>query len=407
MVAGAQSAADLSPEQWREDIQFVHETIPAAHVNAFHTLSEDALHAELADLEAKVDVLAPYQIVLELMRIVAMLGDGHSQLRAWDSGLLRAYPVALLHFDDGIYVVAARENERLIGAKVLRVGDTDAEAVWTAVGKYVPRDNEWDLRAWTRLFADVPEALHELGIVENMDAAEWTFRLPDGERVTETLSPIPMREYFTLVNAIEAPDGAPMFRRDRDRAYWIKHFPEHDAVYMRFNSVRNGEETHLAGFSRELIAFIEDMDADFLVVDARDNGGGNGDLLRPLIRRIADHERINRRGHLYLITNGNTFSAAMMLVTRMERETQVLFVGEPAGGNPNHYGDAEEHALPHSKLILRLSTRYHEESDPGDKRAFQDVDIPVAVTGIDYFANRDPVLDAVWSAIDRQRAAGN
>lgn len=405
--AASQPAAELTTEQWREDIRFVRDTIPAEHVNAFHTVSQDIINGQLDALEANVHSMKPYQIALELMRIVALLNDGHSQLRAWDSGFLRAYPVVLVRFDDGVYVVAAQDNERLVGAKVLSVGETNAEEVWTAVGNYVPRDNEWTLKAWTRLFAGVPEALHELGIVEDMNAAEWTFQLRNSERLTETLSPIPMSEYFTLVNSVQAPDDAPLFRRDRDRPYWIKHIPDHDAVYMRFNSVRNADDGHLAGFSRKLIAAIDETNTDFLIIDARDNGGGNGMLLFALIRRIEEHPRINRPGHFYLITNGNTFSAAMMLVTRLDRATNVIHVGESAGGRPNHYGDAKEHILPNSKLILRLSTIYHQESDPEDDRPYQEVEIPVRMTGEDYFANRDPVLEVVWNAIEAKRKSEN
>jgi hypothetical protein len=36
------------------------------------------------------------------------------------------------------------------------------------------------------------------------------------------------------------------------------------------------------------------------------------------------------------LTSPQTFSAAMNFATRLERETDALFVGEPTGGAPNH-----------------------------------------------------------------------
>lgn len=402
--ANSQPEAPLSPEQWREDIRFVAETIPTAHKNAYHSVSKETLDGELSRLESQVDSLESYEIALELMRIVAMIGDGHTQMRAWDSGMLRQYPIAVYQFADGIHVTAAQAPfEHLEGARLVRIGTGDAEAVWDAVGRYVPGDNEWSRKAWTRLFIPIAELLHVLGFVEDMDAAEWTFETRAGQRVVETFAPIAMDDYFAFVNGVKAPEDCALYRRDSDRNYWLKHFPERDTVYMRFSSVQNAEDKHLAGFSRDLIDFIDDNQAQFLIIDVRENGGGNGNLVRPLIRRIEEHPVINREGHLYMITDRVTFSAAMMFVTRMERATEVIFAGEPAGGKPNHYGDVGEHTLPNSKMMMRLSPLYHEESDPGDERPYQPVDISVPLRAEDFFANRDPVLDKVFEAIDALR----
>ncbi len=47
-----------------------------------------------------------------------------------------------------------------------------------------------------------------------------------------------------------------------------------------------------------------------------------------------------------------------------------------------------------------ISTRNHMSSDWTDARIWIAPDVPVALSSADYFANRDPVFDAVVSLIE-------
>jgi tetratricopeptide (TPR) repeat protein len=72
-----------------------------------------------------------------------------------------------------------------------------------------------------------------------------------------------------------------------------------------------------------------------------------------------------------------------------------VFVGEPTGGRPNHYGDARRVTLPNSGLEVSISTLYWQDGGPMDERPWVPPDIAVDVAGADYAAGRDPVLEAV------------
>jgi hypothetical protein len=104
---------------------------------------------------------------------------------------------------------------------------------------------------------------------------------------------------------------------------------------------------------------------------------------------------------IFVITDGGTFSAAQNFVNRMERWTNAVFVGEPAGSRLNFVGETSEVILPYSGLRLSISNRYWQDSDPGDDRPWVYPDVPAPVTGADYFANRDPALQAIFAIIER------
>ena len=75
------------------------------------------------------------------------------------------------------------------------------------------------------------------------------------------------------------------------------------------------------------------------------------------------------------------------------RSTRARFFGEPTGGSPNNYGEAQEIQLPALGVTVFMPTEWVEVA-PGDPRLSVEPDVPVPLTAEDYFAGRDPVLAA-------------
>jgi hypothetical protein len=65
------------------------------------------------------------------------------------------------------------------------------------------------------------------------------------------------------------------------------------------------------------------------------------------------------------------------------------------GGSPNLYGDARRIDLPYGRQALYMATRYWERSTPDDQRITIEPTIQVSLSSDDYFAGRDPVLNAI------------
>jgi len=115
----------------------------------------------------------------------------------------------------------------------------------------------------------------------------------------------------------------------------------------------------LASDARDLYEFIDSHPTDRLVIDMRQNGGGDflkgrKHLIEPLERRPG----LNQKGKLFVIMGRYTFSAAMVNAIDFRNETNALLVGEPAGERPNSYSENDEMTLPNSRLVVSYSTRY-------------------------------------------------
>ncbi len=163
--------------------------------------------------------------------------------------------------------------------------------------------------------------------------------------------------------------------------------------YVSLDDMDDIEGKTFEALTREVFAQLERTDTRRLIVDLRRNGGGNnyfGEALRKGIGR----SQINRPGGLYVLIGPQTFSAAQNLANRLERETFALFIGEPTGGSPNHYGDAKVTTGAVSGLTAIVSTLPWFDSYPQDQRPWIFPDLLVPDTFADWQAGRDPALAA-------------
>jgi len=183
--------------------------------------------------------------------------------------------------------------------------------------------------------------------------------------------------------------------READGNYSLTYLEDEQLVYVYFDSVRDDEGESLAGFCERLFAFVDEHPTTRLVLDIRENGGGNNYLNQPLLHGLIACHELNQPGRLFVITGRDTFSAAMCLAVELERHTQALFVGEPPGATPNHFGDSEQFTLPASGLQVRCSLLVWQNSDPRDQRPWISPDLPAELSFADFFAGRDPALEAV------------
>ncbi len=157
-----------------------------------------------------------------------------------------------------------------------------------------------------------------------------------------------------------------------------------------------GSGASLALFADSLRHALTRPEVRTLIVDVRHNNGGDNGLLLPLLRTMVWWEMQDEAHRIFVITGRGTFSAARNFISRVERLTNAVFVGEPSSSSPNFTGEDTELTLPWSRVQGSISTRYWQDSDPGDRRPFIWPDVPVGMSSRDYFEGHDPALEAIW-----------
>jgi hypothetical protein len=189
----------------------------------------------------------------------------------------------------------------------------------------------------------------------------------------------------------------PLYLRNSDTPYWFEYLPAEAVVYFQFNSVRDEPLEPIPAFCERLFTFIDSHQVSKLVIDLRWNGGGNTDLVQPMLHRLIGCTKINQRGCLYVIIGRGTFSAAQNTATAIERETNAIFVGEPSGSRPNFIGETIPFTLPYSQAIVNVADLYWQTSWPTDHRPWIAPELYAPPSFESYSQNRDPAMEAILS----------
>src|SRR4029079_17166754 len=79
-VVPARIVDKTEAEKWREDLRFMAEEMPKYHRNLFHQMTREQFQTAVAKLYERIPALARNQIIVEMARIVALVGDGHTNL---------------------------------------------------------------------------------------------------------------------------------------------------------------------------------------------------------------------------------------------------------------------------------------------------------------------------------------
>lgn len=300
------------------------------------------------------------------------------------------YPLRLRRFEDGLYVIAAKGDAMaLLGSRLTRIAGKEINPLLRDFAAAQASGNRAWPANWTALGMTIPGFLLGLDVANN--AMESPVRYEGISSHGETVSAdlVPAADGAKKLEPL-ARSESPLERAQGDFQNFVAAVG--DALVFVIGAMEDEEQQPFSAFTEKAVSAMNTTQHDRLVIDLRDNGGGNNLLTEPL-RRAIIRSRFNRPGGIFVLVSPQTFSAAMNFATRIERETDALFVGEPTGGSPNHFGDAEFSKTEKSALPYIVSTLRWQDMPPFDKRPWILPDIPASPSMADYLAGRDLALD--------------
>lgn len=413
--------AELTPGEWRADLDTMAVQMREKHWDLFHTISPATFDSALAALKANVGHMERAEILVEIARIAALVGDGHTRfwLNRFAQTGFHQLVLRLYRFEDGWHVRSVDDRHAwAAGRRVQAIEGVPIEEAFARVSDVISHDNAQTDLAIAPAYLVIPEVLHALGITGRPDRA--TFRLAEEESGTRDLTleaipghalagvdidhgppgipfdPDPEGDGVRLVDALRAEP--PAWLEDPQRNLEMRPLPEHDALYVRLTRIGGTDEEGFAEFMERTYEEALRLDVERYVLDVRRAWGGDNQLVLPAVLGLVRRTELDRPGRVWVLMGRHTFSATTTLITLLDRMTHARFVGEPTGGKPNYYADGRAVRLPRAGLLMGPSSLYWQDSDPWDDRPWHPPELAVGITEADYAAGRDPVLEAALAA---------
>lgn len=389
---------------------------------------EDRAYAPAARAEAlrRVEMLPrllrfPARFELEAARIAALADNAHSALLPpqWPARYRRS-PVRLGLFADGLFVVAAPQPwARLVGRRVLRINGWDWLQVRSAYARYqggLPNFRD----QFVTLFMELPALLQAAGLGTDPGRVAYTLEgagRPERVAIDAVFAPprgdaaFAGRSPLLDAAAMLPPDRLPPYLAEPDRLFRLAFLDEVDAAYVRLNAIRG---LGIDDFFEATLAELRRRRPGFVVVDLRFNMGGDLNLARLFMRALPG---IAGR-HLYAITSGRTFSAAIASLGYLKQAAgdRLTIVGEPVGDRLEFWAEGELLPLPGLGATMLYARERHNymtgcpEEDchaalrrhPIRVRTLQP-DIAAPSTFAAFREGRDPAMEAILADIARRR----
>lgn len=399
--------------RWNADLDYFDRRMRELHYDLFAELSVEDYESTLRAIRIDIGALDDMAIRYALQSLLARVGDGHTAivLERFLVAHGNAPNVDLLPFepwlyDDGVRIRAVPEaHGDLLGARILGIDGTPVDDVLRRIDGIVSRDNEWSARWIGMEHLRSPAALRALGISRQPDRVRLEVETSGGEVrdvEIEAASWHPQADLLRLgIPKQEGRGDVPIARylRDRDRPFWVERIADPAMLWWQFNAVHEVHGETFAHLAARLEQDLADPSIQALVIDLRNNHGGQGHLVQPALHAIIAWDKSRQPERIFIVTSRETFSAAMAFAAKLDAELPVVFVGEPTGSRPNFVGESSIFVLPYSRVPISCSTRFHQNGNPTDTRLWIGPEIAAPLTFADEQAGRDPAFEAIVAVV--------
>lgn len=372
----------------------------ALFLKRFAEVNRSFSSAALARFGAEVDAIvrdAPHlsaaAFEMRAARAVAVADDGHTNVRGASYGLtLNAIPLRLYQFADGIHVIAAAPAYRaLVGARLTSIDEHLVSDVIAGLHPYIGGAEAYRREHMLYLMIS-PAALHAARLARNDDRLVLGLEDVDGRasQVAIAAAPSPTngqptedaaerermqdrwpRRWLSPVAfpgndrpwrfVFDASGPLPLALARPNTLYWSQPISDAKLLYVQLNAVGDAPrgpdlETFLSGILREL----RERKYRGLVIDLRGNSGGNSDLIADFTRELP--AALPKAGRVALLTSGNTFSAAIIMIARVRHFVgrDAMIIGTPMGDRGKFWAEGQDFVLPNSRLLVKATAAYHD-----------------------------------------------
>ncbi|WBW94694.1 S41 family peptidase [Oceanirhabdus sp. W0125-5] len=381
---------ELSDEKWIEDIDYLATELPRRHKNLFFNTTQDNFQKQIEGLKKQIPYLNDNEIKVGFLKIVASVGDAHTNGYIKSEKLL---PLKFYWFENNIYVInTSKKYENILYNQLVSIDGTNVDEIIQGISKTISHENSQWIKSILPRYISVPERLHGLNIVKNTDSAIFAFKDLEGNLINIDVKSKHFDENTEWV--LEENENTPLYRKNSSQHYWYEYLQDSKTLYFKYNRCRVMEDRPMDEFRIELFNVLNENQAERLIIDLRNNMGGDDRYLREFIDRIFVVEKqMNHADKLFVIIGRDTFSSGVLGAMYAKENTNATLIGESTGGKPNSYGETNYFDLKNSQLRVYYSTKYFKNIDEDIDSFSPDVNIEVTLK--DYIENRDPVLDRI------------
>lgn len=419
-LMGQAQETTFSPAQLKEDLSILKRNLEGAHPALYQYHSKERLDSAFTSIEANLNSpLTEVEFFRRISPLLKLIANGHTHFFTSDAYREKRrtqdliFPLAVYWEKEKLYLLrnASLNDELEVGSVIQKINGKPTQEIFAYLVDQETRDGynkTLPILSVQRAFGS-KYALH----YGNPDSYELDMRLPNGSEKIFTIDALPLDTIQRKRRERYGEPAKPWYQNGID-AYTLEIEGNTAVMTLRTFSKswikQNGPS--YKEFFDDAFQKIVDAKVEHLIIDLRDNGGGDPKPTIKLFAHLYDkpftfYKRLSmvtrslpdkkyykkklgllsaalpfitkKEGELYVIkgvaglkeskpakpyysgkayflTNPNSFSATGEMSAILKEHDRGLFIGEEAGGNPNQNtsGIMLPLELPNSKISVLM-----------------------------------------------------
>tara|TARA_R110002012_G_scaffold54189_14_gene139042 strand:- start:11348 stop:12589 length:1242 start_codon:yes stop_codon:yes gene_type:complete len=349
----------IAIKKWSEDIDFYKTNLEQNHIDLYNTISKKEFEREIQEIKSTLHQKSDAEVIIDLMRLTRKIGDGHTafSLRGVETHL---FPIEIYKIDGQWRVIKTTINHKsLLGKIVTKIDGKSIHKIArevSEIAQYVENEQSEVIRTGEYLM--ISELLFGLQLTHNQFNAEFTF-LDDNKRESKVwLNAINSKNYYENTDFQTFNIIIPEIQKPANSIHdylWFSAIKETEGIYIKFESYPSFE--NMESFGDSVLNYINENKIKQVVIDLRNNGGGDFFVGIFLAYYLNLADSIDWKSGVYVLTDKVTFSAGASNASQFRQILNAKIIGEPTGSNPTGYQDMGQFTLPNSGMIVTYSKR--------------------------------------------------
>ena len=359
LISSITFSQSIDIESWTKDIDFYKTNLEQNHIDLYNTITKVDFEKEIEQIKSTLNKKSDTEIIIDLMRLTRKIGDGHTafSLRGVETHL---FPIEIYKVNGQWRIVKTTNNHKnLLGKIVTKINGKSINTIAKEVSKvaqYV--ENEQSELIRTGEYSMISELLFGLELTKNELKAEFTFIDDSNKESNVLLNATNNKDYYGNTDFLTFKIIIPEIRKPNDSKHhylWFSPIKDTKGLYIKFESYPSFEE--METFGESVLNYINENQMKQVVIDMRNNGGGDFFVGTFLAYYLNLADGIDWKSGVYLLTDKVTFSAGTSNASQFRQILNAKIVGEPTGSNPTGYQDMGQFTLPNSGRIVTYSKR--------------------------------------------------
>ncbi len=328
--------------------------MPVKHTNLFAKIDSAEFKNKVDQVSMRLNGFDRNRFIAELFRLTKSIGDEHTFVEVDFTKIL---PIRFELFKEGIFVVGIDSvNKSALNSKLESINGHPLNEIIDRFKGIILDENPMYFNVRLLHYLNNPALLNGLEITDS--DANATFTLSDNKGQSQRVT-LQSKSGNNITQLKLAESGTNLLSKKKNSYYWFDYDGNKKILYFNYNKCAEHASYNFTKFNDELFTLITKQKPEKIILDLRDNSGGNSAILNPFIEKILK-SYLNKKGKFYVLIGKNTFSSAVMNAVKLKRNSKAIFIGEATSGNINHYGEVRGFKLPKTEIGIAYSTRYWE-----------------------------------------------